>query len=113
MKFYEEYQRELEEEIKARTLTSEELDDVSGFGKPSPMSPESVTEAIKGNKFRFSLGSNGNHNYSDYLIEARKISEWILKRSSVNLERGLATIVKHLTDVNEPQYSSVFLMRLY
>lgn len=96
MKFYEEYQRELVEEFKAKALSSEELDDVSGSDKPSPMNPESVMEAIKGHKFRFSLGSGGNHSFSDYLIEARKISEHILKRTSVDLVKGLETIVEHL-----------------
>ena len=61
--------------MKAKALTSEELDDVSGSAKPCPMNPESVADAIKGHKFRFSLGSAGIHTYSDYLIAARKISE--------------------------------------
>jgi hypothetical protein len=50
------------------------------------MNSESVMEVLKGNRFRFSL-ENGN--FKDYLIESRKISEKILKRSVVNIERGL------------------------
>ena len=67
---YKEYQRELAEEMKAKVLTQEELDD----GKPSPMTPEQVIDLLKGHKFRFSLGANGEQ-VKDYLIEARKISE--------------------------------------
>jgi hypothetical protein len=74
------------------------------------MTAERLMEVLKGNHFRFSLD---NSHYKDYLIEARKISEKILKRSSVNIERGLKTIQDHLKEVNEPQYISVFLMRLY
>jgi hypothetical protein len=65
---------------------------------------------LKGNKFKFSLD---NEHFEEYLIEARRIAEKILKRSVVNIDRGLQTIQEHLTKVNEPQYRSVFLMRLY
>ena len=37
---YEEYQKELHQEIKLMLLKSEELDDVSGLAKPEPMTSE-------------------------------------------------------------------------
>jgi formylmethanofuran dehydrogenase subunit A len=98
------------EEIKERLLKSDELDDIMGETKPRQMDTESVMEVLKGNKFTFSL--DGEH-YSDYLIEARVIAEKILKRAHVKIERGLITIKDHLSKVSEPQYKSVFLMRLF
>ena len=98
------------EEVKQRMLKSEEMDDVSGLEKPKPMDSDSVMEILKGNRFKFSLD---NSHYKEYLIDARKIAEKILKRSVVNIERGLATIQEHLREANEPQYRSVFMMRLY
>jgi hypothetical protein len=74
------------------------------------MTSESLMELFKGSKFRFSLDSD---HVREYLIDARKIAEKILKRSEVKIERGLATIDEHFTKVSEPQYKSVFLMRLY
>ena len=74
------------------------------------MESEQIMEILKGNRFRFSLDSEHE---KDYLIEARRISEKILKRSSVDIEKGFATIEEHLTEVYEPQYRSVFLMRLF
>ena len=82
----------MNEEIKIILLKSEELDDVAGTSKPEPMTPDSVMDILKGNRFRFSLD---NGHYKDYLIESRKISEKILKRSVVNIERGLETIKEH------------------
>jgi hypothetical protein len=78
--------------------------------KPEPMTSESVMDVLKGNRFRFSLD---NGHYKDYLIESRKIAEKILKRSTVNIDRGLQTIREHFKEVSDPQYRSVFLMRLY
>jgi len=77
------------------------------------MTPEQVESLLKGHRFRFSLGTSDGPQVKDYLIEARKISEKILRRSVVNLEKGFATIQEHLVLVNEPQYHSVFLMRLF
>ena len=77
------------EEVKQKILKSEEMDDVSGFEKPKPMDTDSVMEILKGNRFKFSLD---NGNFKEYLIEARRIAEKILKRSVVNVHRGLATI---------------------
>jgi hypothetical protein len=91
-------------------LKSEELDDVAGTAKPEPMTCEGVMDVLKGNRFRFSLD---NGHYKEYLIESRKIAEKILKRSVVNIERGLQTIQEHFVEVSDPQYRSVFLMRLY
>jgi len=110
MRSYEEYQRELMEEMKQRILQSEELDDVSGLEKPRPMDCEAVMDILKGNRFKFSLDHG---HYKEYLIQARRIAEKILKRSVVNVERGVQTIKEHLKEVSEPQYRSVFLMRLY
>lgn len=107
---YEEYQKELNEEIKIIFSKSEELDDVSGMSKPEPMTCESVMDVLKGNHFRFSLD---NGHFKDYLIESRKIAEKILKRSIVNIDRALQTIREHFNKVSDPQYKSVFLMRLY
>ena len=98
------------EEVKQKILKSEEMDDVSGLEKPKPMDSDSVMEILKGNRFKFSLD---NGNFKEYLIEARRIAEKILKRSVVNVHRGLATIQEHLKEASEPQYRSVFLMRLY
>ena len=47
------------------------------------------------------------------MLQSRKIAEKILKRSVVNIERGLETIISHFEEVSDPQYRSVFLMRLY
>ncbi len=59
-------------------LKSEELEDA----KPKQMDTESMMEVLKGSRFRFAL----NHqDFKDYLIEARKISEKILKRTTVNI----------------------------
>ena len=74
------------------------------------MDSDQIMVQLKGNKFKFSLD---NEHYQEYLIEARRIAEKILKRTVVNIERGLQTIQEHLTQVSEPQYRSVFLMRLY
>lgn len=74
------------------------------------MDSDSIMELLKGNKFKFSLDHG---HFKEYLIEARRISEKILKRSVVNIDRGLQTIKDHLLEVNEPQYRSVFLMRLF
>lgn len=99
------------QEIKQKILNSEELDDVvGGSQKPQPMDSDSIMELLKGNRFKFSLD---NGHFKEYLIESRRIAEKILKRSVVNIERGLQTIQEHLKEVNEPQYRSVFLMRLY
>jgi hypothetical protein len=98
------------EEVKQRMLKSDELDDVTGLEKPKPLDSEAIMEVLKGNKFKFSLDHG---NFKEYLVQSRKISELILKRSVVNIERGLATIEDHLEQVNEPQYRSVFLMRFY
>jgi hypothetical protein len=105
---YEEYQRELQEEINQRLLKQDELEDIGG--KPDAMDSDQLMDILKGNKFRFSLDQD---HVKEYLIEARKIAEKILKRSVVNIDRGVQTIIEHLTEVNEPQYRSVFLMRLY
>lgn len=86
--------------MKARVLSQEEFDDVAGV--PAPMTPEQVMDLLKGHRFRFSLGTSDGPQIKDYLIEARKISEKILRRSVVNLEKGLATIQDHLALVNEP-----------
>ena len=111
MKSYEEYQKELLLEIKQKILKSEELDDVvGGYEKPRPMDSDQIMDLLKGNKFKFSLDHG---HFNEYLIEARRIAEKILKRSVVNIDRGLQTIQEHLKEVNEPQYRSVFLMRLY
>jgi hypothetical protein len=100
----------LAEEIKQKILKADELDDVNGMSKPEAMTPESVMEILKGNRFKFSLD---NEHFKDYMIKARKIAEKILKRNVVNIQRGLSTIQEHLNEVSEPQYRSVFLMRLY
>lgn len=92
--------------MKQKHLISDELDDV----KPAQMDSDQLMHLLKGNKFHFSL--NKDH-VNEYLIEARKIAEKILKRSVVNIERGISTIEEHITEVSEPQYRSVFLMRLY
>jgi hypothetical protein len=63
------------------------------------MNPEQLIELFKGCKFRFSLDAD---HVKEYLIIARKISEKILKRSEVQIDRGIATIKEHLNDVNEP-----------
>lgn len=63
---------------------------------------------LKGHRFKFSLD-----NFEQYSSESRKIAERILKRSEVNLDRGVETIKQHLEDVQEPQYRSVLLMRLF
>lgn len=97
--------------MKQKILKSEELDDVvGGSEKPRPMDSDQIMVQLKGNKFKFSLD---NEHYQEYLIEARRIAEKILKRTVVNIDRGLQTIQEHLTKVSEPQYRSVFLMRLY
>lgn len=49
---------------------------------------------LKGHRFKFSLD-----NFEQYSSESRKIAERILKRSEVNLERGVETIKQHLEDV--------------
>ena len=67
-----------------------------------------MIEVLKGHRFKFTLD-----NYETYLIESRKIAEKILKRAEVNIEKGAETIKEHLHDVSEPQYRSIFLMRLY
>lgn len=56
------------------------------------MTSESVMEVLKGNRFKFSLD---NGDFKEYMIESRKIAEKILKRSVVNIERGLKTILEH------------------
>lgn len=61
MRFYEAYQKELQAEMKAKILSQEELDDVSGLEVPSQMTPDEVMEVLKGNKFRFSLATDGGH----------------------------------------------------
>ena len=47
--------------MKAKILSQEELDDVSGLEVPSQMTPDEVMEVLKGNKFRFSLATDGGH----------------------------------------------------
>ena len=69
------------------------------MAKPDPMNPESVMDLLKGNRFRFSLDGE---NYKDYLLEARRISEKILKRSAVNVERAIETIIEHFNEVSDP-----------
>jgi hypothetical protein len=86
MRSYEEYQRELAEEVQKKILQSEELDDVAGQSKPEPMTTDSLVPQLKGNHFRFSLESS---HFSGYLIDARVIAEKILKRTTVNIELGL------------------------
>jgi hypothetical protein len=54
MKSYEQYKRELKEEIQKRRMNADELDDVSGE-KPQPMTEEQVITVLKGHKFRFTL----------------------------------------------------------
>ena len=66
-------------------MKADELDDITGSSKPESMTPETVMEVLKGNKFRFSL-ENGD--YKQYLTDSRKIAEKILKRSVVNIDRG-------------------------
>ena len=88
-------------------LSSEELDDVAGK-KPFPMDADSMIEVLKGNRFKFTLD-----NYEQYLVESRKIAEKILKRSEVNIQKGVQTIQEYLHEANEPQYRSIFLMRLF
>ena len=56
-------------------------------------------DLLKGNRFKFSLDQE---HIKDYLLEARKISEKILKRNVVNIKRAIQTIYEHLADVNEP-----------
>jgi len=98
------------EEVKQKMLKSDELDDVTGLERPKPLYSEAIMEVLKGNRFKFSLDHG---NFKEYLVQSRKISELILKRSVVNIERGLATIEDHFDKVSEPQYRSVFLMRFY
>ena len=98
------------EEVKQKMLKSDELDDVTGLERPKPLDSEAIMEVLKGNRFKFSLDHG---NFKEYLVQSRKISELILKRSVVNIERGLATIEDHFDKVSEPQYRSVFLMRFY
>eukprot|EP00347_Sterkiella_histriomuscorum_P006178 403353763 len=106
-KSYDAYEKELIDERKRLALNSEELEDVAGK-KPTPMTEEQVMNVLKGHRFKFSLDSH----FEQYSTESRKIAEKILKRSEVNLQRGIETIKQHLQDVQEPQYRSVFLMRL-
>lgn len=89
MRSYEEYQKELVEEMKQMHLKTEELDDANGVTRPEPMTPDMIEILIKGHQFKFSL--DGDH-FQDYLIEARRISETILKRSIVHIERAAQTI---------------------
>ena len=87
MRSYEEYQKELLHEMKQKILNSEELDDfVGGADKPRPMDSDQIMVLLKGNKFKFSLD---NEHFEEYLIEARRIAEKILKRSVVNIDRGM------------------------
>lgn len=87
MKSYEEYQKELQEEVKQRLIKSEELDDVTvGDSKPKPMDTDSMMDLLKGHHFKFHLE---REHVKDYLIEARRISEKIFKRTIVNIDRGL------------------------
>jgi formylmethanofuran dehydrogenase subunit A len=76
----------MEEEANRRLLKSDELDDATGQYKPKPMDTDSMMEVLKDHKFRFSL--DGDH-LKEYLSEARRIAEKILKRTHVNIERGL------------------------
>jgi len=88
-------------------LKSDELEDVAGK-KPHPMHEDQVYEILKGNRFRFTLD-----NFEQYSAETRKIAERIFKRSEVNIERGVETIEQNLKEVEEPQYRSILLMRLF
>lgn len=100
---------ELKKEIEHKLLfSSEELDGIATATEP--LNPEQLMDLFKGCKFTFSLDAD---HVKEYLIVARKISEKILKRTEVQIDRGIATIKEHLTEVYEPQYRSVFLMRLY
>ena len=70
------------DEAKVRILKYDELDDVTGSVKPQIMDSESIMEVLKGHKFHFSLDSD---HVKDSLIEARRISEKIFKRATVNI----------------------------
>ena len=71
------------------------------------MDPDSVIEVLKGHKFTFSLD-----NMKQYVVDTRRIAEKILKRSKVNIENGSGMIESHLVEMHEPQYRTIFIMRL-
>lgn len=72
------------------------------------MTEEQVVDILKGHRFRFGLDG-----FEQYLAESRKIAERILKRTEVNMDKGIQTVKEHLSEVAEPQYRSVLLMRLF
>lgn len=76
--------------------------------KPDPMSEQDVIEVLKGHRFTFTL-----ENYEQYSAESRKNAEKILKRSEVDVKKGVDALKNHLHEVAEPQYRSVILMRLF
>ena len=88
-------------------LDSEELDDVGG-AKPQPLDEESAIKILKGHKFKFSLDG-----YLEYMVDSRRIGEQILKRTVVDIDRAVQTLEAHLNEVQEPQYRSLILMRLF
>ena len=52
-------------------------------------------------------------NYEEYLIESRKICKKIMTVIEFNLDAAVKTVQDHFIDVKEPQYKSLFLMRLF
>lgn len=96
----------MHQELQNIKLQAEEIDDVAG-SIPKPLDEEFVIELLKGNKFRFSLD-----NYQAYSADSRKITEQILKFESFDFDESFNTISEHLKEHSEPQYRSVFIMRL-
>ena len=106
MKAYDEYKRELNEEQMRRKMRAEELDDVVG-SKPEPMDEESIISILQGHKFHFSVPD-----YEAYLKDSRKICEGIMRVTEFNLDSAVKAIQAHFQEVKEPQYKSLFIMRL-
>ena len=106
MRAYEEYKRELNDELVRRKMRAEELDDGAG-SKPVPMDEDSVIEVLHGHKFKFSVPD-----YEEYLKESRSICEKVMRVTEFNLSTALSAIQTHFASVVEPQYKSIFIMRL-
>lgn len=89
MRSYEEYRKELKDEIKKKKLLADELDDVEG-GLPEPMDEKWMMEVLQGHKFKFTL-----ENHQQYLHDSRSILEQILKCQDFDIHKCLETITKH------------------
>ena len=94
------------EDQNRRKLKADELDDVIG-SKPMPMNEETVISHLQGHKFKFSIP-----NYEDYLKESRKLCEAIICVSEFNLDTAIDKVHTHFQEATEPQYKSIFVMRL-